>query len=247
MRLVALLVLALVSAGCFAAESAPPAPVGGDASTDAMSSRVIEKDYSGTILGTPAQPGTVEFKLDVPTGAVGVNATLEWADAAARLALTLIDPDGEVAARGVNEKQGRITAATEDRPRSGTWTLRVTSTLAVNAPFKLKGVAELIVPEENVVRQTTQLRTFNEVNVIMEANDSFTFAFQAGGPVQWDVHSHPGSEVKYWQQGEDAKADGAFTAPERGIYSLLFRNKGVAPVDLTFEMKGRFRLHSHAQ
>lgn len=53
--------------------------------------------------------------------------------------------------------------------------------------------------------------------------------------------------MKYWQQGEDAKAEGAFTAPERGIYSLLFENAGALPVDITYEMTGAFRLHSHAQ
>lgn len=244
----ALAVLAL-AAGCVGGDPAPEEGPQGDARTDDMTSRSVEADFSGTALSTPAQPAAQEFEFDVPTGAVGVNATLTWTSPAARFRLELVDPDGEVAATGFGEKQGQMSAATVEPPRSGTWLVRVVPTLAVNEPFKVHAVAELIVPEDNVVRQTTTLRTpgFNEANLIMEANATFTFAFNATGDVKWDIHSHPGSEVKYWDQGTAPSAEGAFTAPERGIYSILFQNQGPVPVDITFEVKGKFRLHSHAQ
>lgn len=243
------LVLGALLAGCVGDAPAPQDEPQGDVQTDDMSSRTLEADFSGTALGTPAQPQVHEFPFSVPTGAVGVNATLAWTSPASRFLLELVDPDGEVAAEGYPETEGRLVAATVDPPRSGEWTLRVVASLAVNEPFTLRAVAELIVPDDNLVRQTATLRTpgFNEVNVIMEANATFTFAFNASGDVKWDVHSHPPGGVKYWDQGVSASHAGAFTAPERGIYSLLFQNQGPVPVEITFEMRGRFRLHSHAQ
>ena len=243
------LVLVVLLAGCVGEEPASQEAPQDDVRTDDMSSRTLEADFSGTALGTPAQPQVHEFPFSVPTGAVGVNATLAWDSPAARFELALVDPDGEVAAEGYPETEGRLVAATLDPPRSGEWTMRVTATLAVNVPFTLHAVAELIVPDDNLVRQTATLRTpgFNEVNVIMEANATFTFAYNATGDVKWDVHSHPPEGVKYWDQGTSASHAGSFTAPERGIYSLLFQNQGAVPVEITFEMRGRFRLHSHAQ
>lgn len=249
MRPSLVLVLAALVAGCLGGDPAPQPQAQDDVRTDAMSSRTLEEDFSGSALATPAQPQVHEFPFDVPQGAVGVNATLAWTSPAARFRLELVDPDGEAAATGYAEREGRLVAATVEPPRSGEWTLRVTATLAVNEPFKLHGVAELIVPEDNVVRQSTTLRApgFNEVNVIMEENATFTFSFNASAPIHWDVHSHPEGGVKYWDEGTSASHDGAFTAPQRGIYSLLFQNQGAVPADLSFEMVGKFRLHSHAQ
>lgn len=243
-----LVALALVAAGCLGPEAAPATPPA-DAKTDAMGLRAISQEFSGTALGTPATPYNQSFTLDVPTGAVGVNATLAWSDPVARFMLDLVDPDGETMAKGYPESDGRLVAATVDPPRSGTWTFFVRSSLAANVPFTLNATAELIVPDDNLVRQTTTLQTpgFNEVNVIMEANASFAFSFNASAPIHWDVHSHPGTEVKYWQQGTDASKTSSFTAPERGIYSLLFSNDSPVPAELSFEMRGKFRLHSHAQ
>lgn len=138
-------------------------------------------------------------------------------------------------------------AATVEPPRSGTWALKVGATLAANVPFQLKAAADLIVPDDNVVRSSKRLQGFDEVNVIMEENATFTFSFNASQPIHWDVHSHPPGGVKYWQEGTDASKQGSFTAPARGIYSLLFENDQPLPVDFAFEMRGRFRLHSHAQ
>lgn len=240
--------LALLLAGCLGAPPAPEAPAP-DARSDEASLRAIEEAFSGTALATPATPSSEPFTLVVPQGAVGVNATLAWSDPVARFTLALVDPDGEVAARGYAERSGRLVAATVDPPRSGTWTFLVNATVAANVDFELLAVAELLVPDDNLVRQTTQLRApgFNEVNLIMEKDATFTFSFNASQPIHWDIHSHPGSEVKYWQQGTDASKAGSFTAPERGIYSILFSNEGALPAELSFEVRGKFRLHSHAQ
>lgn len=242
------LVLALVAAGCLDAPAAEEAPLP-DTQTDGADLRPIEASFSGTAMGNPASPFLEEFTFDVPQGAVGINATLSWSDPVARFGLELVDPYGELVEEGYPEQDGVLRVATLEPPASGTWVLRVTSDLSVNVPFALEAVAELLVPQDNVVRTTAQMNagTFREINVIMEANATFRFTFEASGDVNWDVHSHPESGVKYWDEGTGTSHEGSFTAPERGIYSLLFENAGALPVDITYEMTGAFRLHSHAQ
>ncbi len=248
MRTALLLGLVLAFAGCIGGPTAPEEP-GPDAKTNDASIRAISENFTGTALGTPTTPYSQELEFTVPQGAVGINATLKWSAPVARFTLTLIDPQGETVEQGYPEQTGVLRIATLDPPRSGTWTFVVGSTASVNVPWTLEAIAELIVPQDNLVRTTARMEgtTFREVNVIMEENATFNFTFAASAPVKWDVHSHPPEGVKYWQEGQDASKSGAFTAPARGIYSLLFENDGATAIDITYEMMGAFRLHSHAQ
>ena len=246
--LVTLVSLAL--AGCVADEVMPAdAPVT-EVETDAASLRPIEASFTGSVSGTPLEAGVEEFFFEVPQGAVGINGTLTWASPVARMGLELVDPYGELVETGYPAQDGMLVVATVEPPASGKWTFRVLGELPAPVDFTLAAVAELIVPADNEVVKTIELRGgagFYEVNMIMEENATFTFSFNATEPINWDVHSHPESGVKYWQEGTDASAAGSFTAPERGIYSILFHNENPLPVDMTFELRGAFRLHSHAQ
>lgn len=244
--LVAALVLA---SGCISSES-PPADEGQgapDLRTDEAGLRPIEESFTGTATGTPAQPGVYEFPFVVPSGAVGLNGTLSTSAAGARLGLALVDPDGKVAESGYRDADGNLVVATVEPPKPGEWKYRVTATLAVNAPFRLDAVAELIVPADNVDRKTMTLgaASFYEINLILEQDASFNVSFTSSGPVKWDVHSHPGGRVKYWHEDEGTEGETSFTAPERGVYSVLFENAGATDVELRYEVVGRFRLHSH--
>lgn len=246
MRAPVLLVLMLLVAGCAAPEEAPGAaraPV----ATDAAGLRPVEETFTGTAMGTPVAPGVAEFKMKVPSGAVGVNGTLEWDAPAARMRLELLDEDGELAATGWQEADGRISLATVDPPRPGEWTFRVVAQLAANVPFTLTGRVELLVPEHNVVRDTVELgaASFYEINLIMEGNASFVFTFASDAPVRWDIHSHPPEGLKEWRAGEGAEANETFTAPERGVYSVLLENPGAVPARVDFDVVGAFRIHSH--
>lgn len=246
---VAIVLVTLLSAGCLGGTMPASEDTPEDVATTEADLRAITASFSGTVTATPATPDVQEFFFDVPTGAVGVNATLAWQTPVARFGFELIDPYGELTARGYAERQGRLVVATVEPPKSGEWTLRVIGQLAIDEAFTIEAAAELLVPKDNLVRQSTQMRPggYNEVNVIMEAGATFAFSFTSSDDVDWDVHSHPDNRVKYWEQGTGTSAESSFTAPERGIYSLMFHNPNALPVDLTFEMTGEFRLHSHAQ
>lgn len=248
-KLVVLLVLSLLSAGCLARDDGGgDDPLAPDERTDDASLRPLAETFSGTATGNPAMQGQYDFPFEVPSGAVGLNGTLSWDGPVARMRLELLDPSGKVAETGRADPDGRVVLATVDPPKPGTWTYRVTAIMAVNVPFTLEAVADLIVPAQNVDRQTRTLgaASFYEINLILEEGASFNFSFEATGPVKWDVHSHPPGGVKYWQEGEGESGGASFTAPSRAVYSVLFENPGAQDLTLRYEILGRFRLHSHS-
>lgn len=246
----ALLAFALVLLpGCFSAEEAPPeGEPQEDVRTDDASLRPVTQTFTGTASGTPAQPGRYEFAFPVPSGAVGLNGTLTLSMPAARVSLELVDPDGKVVEQGHRDADDRIVVATVDPPKPGQWKYRVVATFAVNVAFTLEAAADLIVPADNVDRQTRTVgaASFYEINLILEQGASFNFTFTSTAPVKWDIHSHPNNQVKYWEEGEGTQGGASFTAPARAVYSVLFENPGAQDVEVRYEIRGRFRLHSHS-
>lgn len=247
------LVLAL-TAGCLGADAPTPDGPRDEVETDAASTRPIAETFSGSATGTPAQPFQQDFAFEVPRGAVGVNGTLAWekppVDAPFGLAdtfdLALLDPDGELVAEGYSDVEGHLIVATIEPPKPGTWTFRVTAAVAASTPFTLDAVAELIVPDDNTIVKALELRAFYEVNLILEEGAAFSFSYNASAPVAWDIHSHPPEGVKYWEEGEGATGSASFTAPSRDVFSILWENTGALPVELSFEVRGKFRTHSHS-
>lgn len=248
MRPLLLLLALALAAGCLGADAPAPDAPREDVQTDAAGLRPITARFTGSALGTPVSPDVQEFRFDVPSGAVGVNGTLAWDSPAARFDLVLLDPRGDVAAEGYRDASGALVVATVDPPRPGAWVYRVVAETALNVPFTLEVAADLIVPEHNVIdkRMTLGQRGFYEVNLILEGNASFAFSFNSSQPLRWDIHSHPPEGLKIWQEGEAASASVAFTAPARGVYSILWENTAPLPAELAFRVDGRFRVHSHA-
>lgn len=250
-----LLVLAFALAGCVSPETPAP-PERSDVETDDASTRPIAERFEGTSTGTPNAPDEQVFEFDVPRGAVGVNGTLTYARPPAELPLglgepfelTLLDPRGDVVAEGYRDVDGRLIVVTVEPPSPGVWSFVVRGVAAVDASFQLDAVAELIVPADNVVTKTLTLgqRSFYEVNLILEEAASFQFSFNSSAPLVWDVHSHPEGGVKEWEQGEGVTGGAEFSAPARDVYSVLWENTGALPADLTFEIHGKFRIHSHS-
>lgn len=246
MRAALPLLLILLAAGCLGEPGTTPTPRG-DTETSDAGLRPLTASFDGSATGSPAAPFLAEFAFDVPSGAVGVNGTLLWSDPVARFSFSLVDPRGEVVAEGYPDARGGLVVVTVEPPRPGAWTFRVESDLAVNAAFTVDAVAELLVPKENLVAKTVELgqASFYEVNLILEEGASFAFAFNSSAPVRWDIHSHPPEGLKTWDHGEGATGAASFQAPARAVYSVLWENPGALPVDLSFEVTGEFRVHSH--
>lgn len=251
---VPLLVVAFV-AGCLGGEAPADVPRE-ERETDAASTRPVTARFEGSATGTPASPFVEEFPFEVPRGAVGVNGTLAWqkppVDAPFGLADTfefaLLDPRGDVVAEGYPDVNGHLIVVTIEPPKPGTWTFRVTSSAAASTPFTIDAVAELIVPENNTVVRSLELgqASFYEVNLILDEGASFAFSFNASAPVRWDIHSHPPEGLKEWETGEGTTGAAQFMAPSRDVFSILWENPGALPVDLSFEVSGKFRIHSHS-
>lgn len=253
----AALLLAILLAGCVNGAAPEPDAPRDDTQTDDASLRPIEQTFEGSATGTPAAPFVEEFPFEVPRGAVGVNGTLLWerppVDAPLGLSdmleLALLDPSGEVVSEGRrDEASGGLVVVTVEPPKPGTWTFRVSSSAAANTPFTLTAVAQLLVPEHNLLTKSLSLggRGFYEINMILEENASFVFSYNASAPVKWDVHSHPSGEVKYWEEGSGTSGGTTFTAPSRDVFSILWENEGPLAADLSYEVDGRFRIHSHS-
>ena len=116
--------------------------------------------------------------------------------------------------------------------------------LGAPAPAAGTGEAAAAAPQAEVADAVT-LRAFggyHEVNVEMGEGASLTYAFNATGPLSWDLHSHGDEGVRTWAEGRDAEASGSFTAPAAGVYSLYLRNPGQAPVEASFQVRGHFRI-----
>lgn len=253
---VAALALVLALVGCLSGDAPSADAPREEVATDDASTRPVTQSFSGTAVGTPAMPYEEAFPFDVPRGAVGVNGTLAWekppvappSGLGDAFELELVDPDGETVATGYPDVNGHLIVVTVEPPKSGTWTFVVRANVAASSPFTLDAVAELIVPKDNEVVKTVSLgqASFYEVNLILEQDASFRFSYNASDSVNWDVHSHPPEGLKEWETGAGTTAEYAFTAPHRDVYSILWENPGALPVDLSFEVRGTFRMHSHS-
>lgn len=75
---------------------------------------------------------------------------------------------------------------------------------------------------------------FAEINFEMGGNSAIDVVFQAaGGPVEWNVHSHNGDKVVIHAEGKGAEGTVHFAAPGGGHYSYLWKNSSTLPVRLT--------------
>jgi hypothetical protein len=90
---------------------------------------------------------------------------------------------------------------------------------------------------------------FAEVNLQMPAGSEALadYVVEDGGSIEWNVHSHKNEETVVHDEGDGAKGNLAFRAPEDGVYSYLWENKkGKRPVVLKVKLtlSGGARVHS---
>lgn len=88
---------------------------------------------------------------------------------------------------------------------------------------------------------------FAEINLDMAAGSATDVAFEAaGGPLEWNVHSHDGDKVAIHAEGAAADGKVRFAAPGAGLYSYLWKNSSTKPVRLTAHLasQGAVRVQS---
>ena len=88
---------------------------------------------------------------------------------------------------------------------------------------------------------------FAEINFEMGGSSAADVVFQAaGGPLEWNVHSHNGDKVVIHAEGKGAEGTVHFAAPGAGQYSYLWKNSGTVPVRLSARLmaQGTVRVQS---
>lgn len=85
-----------------------------------------------------------------------------------------------------------------------------------------------------------------EVKALMEAGDSFVFAWNTNGDlVNFDMHGeepHAADDqyTSYWKERKASSANGAFVAPFAGSHGWYWKNTGTAPVKITVRTSGHY-------
>lgn len=90
--------------------------------------------------------------------------------------------------------------------------------------------------------------SFFEANLAMNATDTIAYRWFTSPDTElaFDVHSHEGGELRYHERTNASRGEGAFTAPEDGVYSLLWENPAGESVTVSFRIDGDFALDSTA-
>lgn len=237
--LAALAVLALAGCTSPGSDDAPASqPPAGAAFTPA--SYQFDGEF---LLGGVDAP--LAFPFEVPEGAGEVAALLTWSIPGAVLEFQLLDPSGAVAADGWAEGDTRRYVATPQLPAPGEWSAVVTAQQGADAHFSLNVTARAAQPY-GPVAQTYAIAggAFAEINLNLVPGEAFEYSWTAGGDVYFNVHYHANGTTSRPIEATGREASGDFTAPDRQVYSLLWRNEGALPVEVAAQVDGSYRLHS---
>lgn len=86
---------------------------------------------------------------------------------------------------------------------------------------------------------------FHEVNLEMEAGDSFRYIWdlaETDATVFFDVHTHRNGTVQDHVQGQFHDADGTYVQAMAGGVSLMWRNQNAGSVLLHYRVEGDFQV-----
>jgi hypothetical protein len=139
---------------------------------------------------------------------------------------------GEVLGASFRFQPGMATIACEENcNRTGTF-----------ATLDMQGNASTPSPAGGVQGQRIHLDPgrSHEVNLQLDRNTTLTWSFRTEPPqaLRYDLHSHEGARVITHAQGSAPAANGTFSAPADGVYSLFWENDGGAGVDLLYSASG---------
>ena len=185
------------------------------------------------------------FPFQVPAGADEVAALLTWTIPGAVLEFQLENPNGTTIATGFAETDQRRYVATPDLPMAGNWTATVTATRGVDVHFTLNMTARQGVDHGPIRQEYTIGRgAFAEINLNMIPGDIFDYVWNADADLYFNIHFHGENGTERPVEFRGRAHEGNFTAPDRQVYSLLWRNEGLTPVRVEADVEGDYRLHS---
>lgn len=233
--------LALLLAGC--ASPAVDDPDGGD--VDAPPAfKPVSYSFDGEFLAGGVDAPQA-FPFEVPNGTGEVAALLTWTIPGAILEFRVLDPSNTVVADGWAESEQRRFVSTTHPPTPGEWSIVVTAERGVDIHFALNVTARQSEPfgliEETY---TIQRGAFAEINLNMVPGDWFNYTWTADGDLYFNIHYHANGATERPVEFTGREHEGQFTAPDRQVYSLLLRNDGLLPVEVSVAVDGSFRLHS---
>ena len=81
-----------------------------------------------------------------------------------------------------------------------------------------------------------------EVNFRMDEGASVHVELHASYNVSWDLHSHNGSQVVNWQEGQGLDATIDFVAPAADTYSVWIRAASPITTSVRYAMTGAFEI-----
>lgn len=186
-----------------------------------------------------------EYSFHVPEGATEVAGLLTWEEPAAALEFELVDPGGDVVAEGWAESETHRYVTTTEPPQPGNWTVVVRAKQGADVQYQLDLAAREGEDYGPISRTyTVQPQDFVEINLNMEPEDWFTFAWEASGELSFNVHYHEDGETHRPIEHTGTQLEGNFTAPVTQVYSPVWVNEGALPVEVQVSLDGDYRLHS---
>lgn len=224
-------------------------------------------EFEGGFLHSGQDP--LSYSFIVPNGTHEIEGLLTWDTPGAQLGFTFYGPDGEQAAAGWNERDGRAFVTTTHLPPAGEWKAEVEIESGFQVDFML-GITLRESPEkERSIQATFEVaqrnparevpdelaegrsllyglgqRDYAEINLNMVPGDGFVFSWQADQEVYFNVHFHGEDGTERPIEDRTSTMERNFTADLTEIYALLWRNENNEPVTVTVQMEGTFRLHS---
>ena len=87
-----------------------------------------------------------------------------------------------------------------------------------------------------------------EYKVAMKAGEAMVYSWSVDqGTIYYDFHGEPSNDpkhaVRYREEQENTKGNGAFVAPFEGIHGWFWLNLSGKPIVITLKMSGFYQLH----
>lgn len=230
---------------------------GGDNHTAHAGTLILYANRTGTITGSPAQPGRDESQWTLPANTTQIFVELGWtASPQVQMDVQLLDPQGKTASPKRDARSGRV-SLTLDTPSPGTWKIVVTSEQAVLEPYTVIARAT-VGPMATIFERTYTVnpnpsgaaRAFVEVNLKMSPGQRINFTWRvldSPAKLDFNLHVHFSGNVEYPIRGSWNSYSGNYThvTGKGDGASLMWTNsENPTPLRITCRIEGTFRFES---